>query len=202
MGPLRWLPVSLLIAGPVVGALAAEEPHSSAPWSSAGVPVVIPEWEFSLVLPSDRWRPEPVQRAEGPIPVTIHSYKREAIPDSRGRAVEPMIILIFRPVPKDAHPLLFLGYYRAHLVKTMGMELVESLGDSTGRVCPGLRLAIGWHATYRLADTDHTVKLIGAIRDSISVQVVMDTTTDVLHVVGPEFDAAIRSLAFAEPDSL
>ena len=190
--------VIVLLLGYHSGPEAVEsEPNPESEEKAPGLPVEIAKWRFAMRLPSAKWKVLYEQEIEGANRRGIYGYKRQAILDSEGRPIEPVIGFVFRPVPKDANPIIWIGIYRAKLVKAAGMELVESLNRS---LFPGLPLGMGWLTTSEKGGIEHTVKLVGAIDGEVGVQVIMDSTTDVFAAVEQEFDFTLKSLRFIPPE--
>ena len=144
------------------------------------------EAKIKIDLPNDSWYLASRQEVKE---MVVYNFKRTPIEDNDGRQIIPNISVIIENVDEDIDAVTYSALKRSKV----NFKVSEVYTHEGGRI--GLQNAIGYKGTYTdKGGLDHTVYIVHGINNKKGIQLICDTTTDILDKMESEFLMTLESI--------
>jgi len=144
------------------------------------------EGGISIDLANDAWSLDTKQNQSGTI---VYWFKRQPVEDSQGRQVIPNIAVLIEEVGDDVDVVTYTAMKRSRVA----FDVQEVFTHEGGRMT--FKNAIGYKGTYTdRGGLDHTVYIVHGLNEGKGLQVICDTTTDILDRLDDEFLLTLKSI--------
>jgi hypothetical protein len=144
------------------------------------------EAKIKVDLPNDSWYLASKQDVNE---VVVYNFKRKPIEDNEGRQIIPNISVIIENVDNELDAVTYSALKRSKV----NFKISEVFTHESGLI--GLQNAIGYKGTYTdKGGLDHTVYIVHCINNKKGVQLICDTTTDILDKMESEFLMTLESI--------
>ena len=121
--------------------------------------------------------------------LVVYQYKRSPIEDDEQRKIIPNIAVIVEEIDKKTD---VMAYSLMKRLKTP-FEVDEVFIHDSGRI--DFKNAIAYRGHYTDGEgMEHTIYIVHAISNKKGIQVIMDTTSNILDQVDSEFLSALKSI--------
>jgi hypothetical protein len=141
------------------------------------------EANIKLNMPNAHWRLRPKEEKNG---FVIYVFKRDPIMDSSNRNIIPNAAVVIEKINPKMDVITYSMYKRTNAA----FDVTKVFSHEDGTI--NYLNAVGYQGTYS-DDMAHTVYVVHAKNGDKGIQIILDTTTETLAAMDPEFLQILKS---------
>lgn len=121
-------------------------------------------------------------------------FKHTPIKDKKGRMVMPVIAMIIDSIPDSSNLVMYSVYKRS----VVPYQVTKVLTPSAALY--SYDNALGYLGTYTSNKVKHSIVVAHMIYNNLGVEIICDSTTEIMKNVDKDFRAFIKSIHFTEEE--